>query len=160
MIDAAPYLRQLLPGIAIDAVFGQQIYQVQADVAKLREKKVIGNRLVLELGTNGPYSQVALNNLIHSFGPMQRIVLVNTFVDRPWEESVNQTIAAVAKLHSNVTVANWFALGRSHPADFYADGVHLNPTGARYYAGLIAAAIATPARGAPATSRTPTKLMG
>jgi hypothetical protein len=50
--------------------------------------------------------QVALNNLIHSFGPGQRIVLVNTFVDRPWEQSVNQTIAAVAKLHSNVTVVN------------------------------------------------------
>jgi hypothetical protein len=54
MIDAAPYLRQLLPGIAIDAVVGQQLHQVQADVAKLREEKVIGYRLVLELGTNGP----------------------------------------------------------------------------------------------------------
>ena len=144
MIDAAPYLRQLLPGIAIDAAVGQQLYQVQTAVAKLREERVIGNRLVLELGTNGPYSQVALNNLIHSFGPMKRIVLVNTFADRPWEKFVNQTIAAVAKLRPNVKVVNWFALGRSHPADFYADGIHLNPTGARYYAGLIAAAIASP----------------
>ena len=154
MIDAAPYLRQLLPGIAIDAIEGQQLYQVQAAVAKLREQRVIGVRLILELGTNGPYSEIALNNLIRSFGPMQKIVLVNSWVDRPWEQFVNQTIAAVAKQHPNVTVVNWFQLGASHPKDFYPDGIHLNPTGASYYAGLIAAAVGVPTRTNPLPTRT------
>jgi peptidoglycan/LPS O-acetylase OafA/YrhL len=159
MIDAAPYLRQLLPGIAIDAIEGQQLYQVQAAVAKLREQKVIGDRLILELGTNGPYSKIALNNLIRSFGPMRKIVLVNSYVSRPWEQLVNQTIAAVAKLHPNVTVVNWFALGPRHPGFFYPDGIHLNPTGAHYYAGLIAAAIQVPVKVAPTTPPTLTKLL-
>ena len=160
MIDAAPYLRQLLPGIAIDAIEGQQLYQVQAAVPKLREQKVIGDRLIIELGTNGPYSPAALNNLIRSFGPMEKIVLVNSFVSRPWEQYVNQTIAAVAKLHSNLTVVNWFALGAKVPTDFYPDGIHLNPTGARYYAGLIAKAIRVPPT-VPTTTTLPisTKLL-
>jgi peptidoglycan/LPS O-acetylase OafA/YrhL len=159
MIDATPYLRQLLPGIAVDAVVGQQLYQVQDDVAKLRAEKVIGNRLVLELGTNGPYSLIALNNLIRSFGPMEKVVLINTYVDRPWEQFVNQTIAAEAKKHPNITVINWFVLGGRHPAYFYPDGIHLLPTGAKYYAGLIAAAIAVPAKPATANAQTGTKLL-
>jgi peptidoglycan/LPS O-acetylase OafA/YrhL len=159
MIDAAPYLRQLLPGIAIDAIEGQQLSQVQAAVAKLREQGVIGDRLILELGTNGPYTQTALNNLIRSFGPMQKIVLVNSWVSRPWEQFVNQTIAAIAKQHKNVTVVDWFTLGRTHPSDFYPDGIHLNPVGARYYAGLIATAIALPAKTPTSTGPPPTKLL-
>ena len=159
MIDAAPFLRQLLPGVAIDAIEGQQLYQVQAAVPKLLEQRVIGDRLILELGTNGPYTPTALNNLIRSFGPMQRIVLVNSLVDRPWEQYVNQTVAAVAKLHSNVSVVDWFALGAGHPADFYPDGIHLNPVGARYYAGLIAAAVEVPAKTVPPTAQALTKLL-
>jgi peptidoglycan/LPS O-acetylase OafA/YrhL len=159
MIDAAPYLRKLLPGIAIDALVGQQLYQVQDDVAKLRREGVVGNRLVLELGTNGPYSLIALNNLIRSFGPMEKVVLINTLVGRPWEQFVNQTIAAEAKKHSNITVVNWFVLGGRHPAYLYPDGIHLLPTGAQYYAGLIAAAVAVPANSAPAKSPPETKLL-
>ena len=159
MIDAAPYLRQLLPGIAIDAIEGQQLYQVQAAVAKLRQQGVIGDRLILELGTNGPYTPAALNNLIRSFGPMKKIVIVNSWVPRPWEQFVNQTIATVARQHPNVTVVDWFALGRVHPSDFYPDGIHLNPVGARYYAGLIATAIALPAKSPASSSPPETKLL-
>ena len=60
MVDAAPYLQQLLPGIAIDAQVGQQLYQVQAAVPQLKAEGVVGNRLILELGTNGPYSAAQL----------------------------------------------------------------------------------------------------
>ena len=93
MIDAAPYLRQLLPGIAIDADRGSAAVPSSSCRREAPEQKVIGNRLILELGTNGPYSPAALNNLIRSFGPMEKVVLVNSFVSRPWEGFVNQTIA-------------------------------------------------------------------
>jgi hypothetical protein len=90
---------------------------------------------------------------------MKKVVLINSWVDRPWEQFVNQTIAAEAKLHSNITVVNWFALGGRHPQDFYPDGIHLIPTGAQHYAGLIAAAVAIPVKVAPTTLPTPTKLL-
>jgi hypothetical protein len=90
---------------------------------------------------------------------MQKVVLINTFVDRPWEQFVNQTIAAEAKMHSNITVIDWFALGGRHPGYFYPDGIHLLPTGAQYYAGLIAAAIAVPEKAVPPKVPTDTKLL-
>jgi hypothetical protein len=114
---------------------------VRAAVPKLKAEGAVGNRLILELGTNGPYSQAELVALLHELGPMQRIVIVNADVPRPWERQVNATIAAVAKSRSNIAVIDWSGIGPKHPADFYPDGIHLNPNGARYYAGLIVAAL-------------------
>jgi peptidoglycan/LPS O-acetylase OafA/YrhL len=145
MIDATPYLRKLLPGITIDAIEGQQLYQVADEAPRLRREGAIGDRLILELGTNGPYSSTQLVDLLRSLGPLQRIVLVNANVDRPWEQQLNQAIAAVAASYPDTSVVNWFALGNAHPDDFYPDDVHLDPQGARYYAGLLAAAIEHPA---------------
>lgn len=145
MIDATPYLRQLLPGIEIDAQVGQQLYQVQGQVPKLRTEGAVGDRLILELGTNGAYSPAQLVDLLRSLGPMRRIVLVNVRVDRPWEQEVNQTIATVAKTYPNVTVVDWHALGAAHPGYFYPDGIHLDPVGARYFASLLARAVEVPA---------------
>jgi peptidoglycan/LPS O-acetylase OafA/YrhL len=151
MIDAAPYLRQLLPGIKIDAIEGQQLYQVADEASRLRKEGAIGNRLILELGTNGPYSSAQLINLLRSLAPLRRIIVVNACVDRPWEQQVNQTIATVAATYPGVTVVNWFAIGNAHPNDFYPDDVHLNPQGARFYAALLEAAVESPA---PARSKT------
>ncbi len=144
MVDAAPYLQQLLPGVAIDAQVGQQLDQVQTAVPQLKSEGAVGNRLILELGTNGPYSAAQLEALISSFGPMQRIVLVNTRVPRPWQQQVNDTIASVAQSLPNATVLDWYDDSAPYPQYFYPDGVHLDPAGAKYYASLLAQAIEAP----------------
>ncbi len=141
MVDAAPYLQQSLPGIAIDAQVGQQLDQVQDAVAQLRHEGAVGNRLILELGTNGPYSAADLETLLNSLGPMQKIVLVNTRVPRPWQQQVNDTIAAVARTYPNTTLVNWYVDSAPYPQYIYPDGVHLDPEGAKYYASLLVQAI-------------------
>jgi peptidoglycan/LPS O-acetylase OafA/YrhL len=147
MVDAAPYLRQLLPGIDIDAQVGQQLTQVQSAVPLLKSEGVVGNRLVVELGTNGPYTAAQLQTLINSFGTMQKIVFVNTRVPRPWQQEVNNTIASVARKYPNATVVDWYDASATTPQYFYPDGVHLDPAGARYYASLIADALEEPPGG-------------
>lgn len=144
LVDAAPYLEQLLPGVAIDAQVGQQLDQVQAAVGQLKAEGAVGTRLVIELGTNGPYSAAQLENLVNSFGPMQRVVFVNTRVPRPWQQQVNSTIASVAATYPNAVVVNWYADSATTPQYFYPDGVHLDPAGAKFYAALIAQAVDAP----------------
>ncbi|MHB1518722.1 MAG: acyltransferase family protein [Acidimicrobiales bacterium] len=151
MIDLAPVLQQLLPGIIIDGQVGQQLYQVQSQVAQLKAAGDIGNRLIIELGTNGYYSVAQLDELLSALGPMQRIVLVNTRVDRPWEQPVNQTIAAVAQTHPNTTVVDWYDASADDPGGFQPDGIHLTPQGAQFLAGLIVHALEEP----PPTSTAP-----
>jgi peptidoglycan/LPS O-acetylase OafA/YrhL len=147
MVDAAPYLRRMLPGAVIDAVIGQQLSDVQAEVPELRRQGDVGDELVLELGTNGYYSPTQLETLLRSLGPMRRIVLVNTRETRPWEQAVNQSIATVAHSYPHTTMVNWYALGANNPQYFYPDGVHLDPQGARYYASLLVHALESPPPG-------------
>jgi len=150
MVDASPYLTQMLPGIVIDAKVGQQLYQVQATVPSLEANGDIGTRLILELGTNGGYTVTQLETLLTSLGPMKKIVLVNTRVPDPWQTEVNATMATVAAAYPNVTLMNWYADSANSPQYFYTDGIHLNPVGARVYASLIVQALDAPlARRAP-----------
>jgi peptidoglycan/LPS O-acetylase OafA/YrhL len=144
MVDAAPYLQQMLPGAVIDAQVGQQLYQAQASVPQLKAAGDIGNRLVLELGTNGYFNVTQLDALLRSLGPMQRIVLVNTRETRPWEQAVNQTIATVASSYPHTTMVNWFSASAGTPQYFEPDGVHLDPQGAQFYATLLVKALEAP----------------
>src|SRR5579875_126712 len=144
MVDAAPYLEQMLPGAVIDAQVGQQLSQVQAEVPQLKQDGDVGDELILELGTNGYYSAAQLEALLRSLGPMRRIVLVNTRETRPWEQAVNQSIAQVARSYPHTTMVDWYDLGAAVPQDFYPDGVHLDPEGAKYYASLLVHALETP----------------
>ncbi|MDA8274169.1 MAG: acyltransferase family protein [Actinomycetota bacterium] len=144
MVDAAPYLEQLLPGIAIDAKVGQQLVQAQADVAQLRAQGLIGDGVIVELGTNGPFTAQQLEAFLASLGPMRRIVLVNTRVPRPWEQPVNATIDAVAQITPHARLVDWYDASAATPQYFYPDGVHLDPAGARFYASLLAQAVEAP----------------
>ncbi len=141
MIDASPYLKQLFPGIVISAQVGRQLYQTPAVIAQLRSKGELGRRIILELGTNGPFTQGQLVSLLQSLGPVQQIILVNTRVPRPWQNVVNATLAQVAATFPHTTLVNWYAASANHNQYFYPDGVHLNPSGAQVYAELVAKAL-------------------
>jgi len=144
MVDAAPYVERMLPGAVVDAQIGQQLYQVLGQVATLRHEGDIGDRLVLELGTNGYFSVTQLEDLLRSLGPMRRVVLVNTYETRPWEEAVNQTIATVAHSWHDATMVNWNGTAAHSPQYFEPDGVHLDPQGAQYYASMLVRALEAP----------------
>ena len=144
MVDAAPYLHELLPAAVIDAQIGQQLYQVQSEVPQLKKDGDVGDELIVELGTNGYFTTTQLKALLRSLGPMRRIVLVNTRETRPWEQAVNQSIATVAHSFPNTTMVNWYALSATTPQYFYPDGVHLDPQGAKFYASLLVHALEAP----------------
>ena len=71
-------------------------------------------------------------------------MLVNTDVPRPWQQEVNATIAAVAQTYPHAVVANWSADSANCNQCLYPDGVHLDPSGAKYYAYLLAATLLAP----------------
>jgi lysophospholipase L1-like esterase len=138
MIDIAPYLQKLLPGVVIDGHIGRQMYQAPAVVSQLKAKGNLGKCVIVELGTNGPFSKNQLVSLLRSLGNVQQIVLINTRVPRPWQNVVNATLADVAAHDRRITLVDWYSASAGHDAFFYSDGVHLNPEGARFYASLVA----------------------
>ncbi len=148
MVDAAPYLKQLLPGIVISAHIGRQLYQTPPVIAQLKAHHQLGSRVIIELGTNGPFTTGQLVSLLQSLGPVQQIILVNTRVPRPWQNIVNATLAQVASTYPHTTLVNWYQDSTNENQWFYPDGVHLNPIGAKAYANLIAKAVQPPSHAA------------
>ena len=142
MVDAQPYLEQLLPGIVVDGKVSRQLIQTPPVVSHLKATGQLHRYVVIELGTNGPYSASQLKGLMKQIGPHHGFVLVNTSDPLPWEQAANQVIDQVAASYPHTVLVNWYqAAQKIPPQDFYADHVHLVPAGAKYFATLIAQAV-------------------
>lgn len=144
MIDAAPFLQKLLPGIVVDGSVGRQMYELPNVLAQLKKTHELRTDLIIELGTNGPFDEDQVVSELRALGPMHRIVLVNTRVPRPWEGVVNSDLAQVAAAVPHAVMANWYTASAGHNEWFYPDGVHLDPQGAAHFAALLVAAVETP----------------
>jgi len=144
MVDAAPYLRRLIPGIVISAKVGRQLDQAPAVVEKLAAAGRLGSCVIIELGTNGPFTTAQLDALLAQLGPSRHVVLVNTRVPRPWQGVVNTALASATVGRPNASLVDWYAASAGKGAYFWPDGVHLDPTGSAIYARLLASAVQQP----------------
>ncbi len=143
MVDAQPYLVQLLPGIVVDGQISRQLIQTPPVVSALKKAGHLHRDVVIELGTNGPFTAPQLRALLRQIGPHHAFVLVNTSEPRPWETIVNAVIDHVAATYPHTVLVNWYQAAPSVARDFYPDEVHLKPAGAKFYATLIAKAVLT-----------------
>lgn len=141
ILDAAPYLEKLLPGIVIDGKVGRQMSQAQEVVDKLRAKGKLGSRVIINLGTNGAFNSNQLRKLLTSLEDAQQVVLVNTRVPKKWQNTVNTLLTKVAAEFPNAMVVDWHSSSKGKDSYFYEDGVHLRREGAKSYAALVAKAI-------------------
>lgn len=140
LLDAGPYLQQRIPGAVIDGKIGRQMAEAPELVARLRNEGRLGDQVVIELGTNGPFSSKQLMSLLDSMQDVRKVVLVNARVPRSWESVVNASIEKAASAYPNTVLLDWHAAskGKSY---FEPDGVHLKPQGGETLAELIAQAV-------------------
>lgn len=141
ILDAAPTLEKMLPGIVIDGKVGRQMSQAQEVIDELRTQGRLGNRIILELGTNGDFNTNQLRLLLKSLYNAERVYLVTVRVPRDWQDTVNTRIHEVAAEFANTTIVDWYSVSEGRDELFYNDGVHLKPAGAQYYASMLVEAI-------------------
>ena len=136
LLGASPAVSGAIPGIRIDAKVGRQFNDVLDVVGWYEREGLIPSTLVVHAGTNGIFSDEDLDKLFEIAGD-RKVVLVNAKVGRPWQELVNQRLAAAADRHPNAVLVDWFGLATQHPDWFANDGTHLRPSGAAAFAELI-----------------------
>ncbi len=141
MLGSRFALQQRMPGIYVNAAVSRQWYSAPGIADALAKAGYIRHIVVVHLGTNGAVTNGALDKLLNEIGSGHLVLLVNTRVDRSWEQLVNQRLAEAASSHPNVRLVDWFAASNGHPEYFVHDGVHLTVDGAHTYANLIAQAL-------------------
>ena len=141
MLAAAPQLQAALNGIYINAAISRQMSAGLAVVQGLAGAGLLRSVVVLGLGTNGTVTTSQISQLLATIGPHHKLVLVNTFVPRPWQNGDNRVLAAAARKHDNVMLANWFATIEHRTGLLWDDDVHPRPPGATLYARMVATAV-------------------
>jgi hypothetical protein len=141
MVASTPALQQALPGIYIDAMVGRQFSTGLQVIADLKAQGLLRPIVVVGLGTNGTVTSSEISQLFAEIGPARKLVLVNTFEDRPWEQEVNSTLAAAAADHPGVVLANWYTTIEHRTDLLWPDGIHPQPSGTIVYARMLKAAL-------------------
>ena len=141
MLAAAPQLQAALKGIYINAAISRQMSAGLAVVQGLADTGLLRSVVVLGLGTNGTVTTSQIRRLLATIGPHRTLVLVNTFDPRPWQNEDNRVLAATARKHDNVVLANWFATIERRTGLLWDDDVHPRPPGATLYARMVATAV-------------------
>lgn len=141
MVASTPALQQAMPGIYIDAMVGRQFSTGLQVITDLKARGLLRPIVVVGLGTNGTVTAGEISQLFAEIGPNRKLVLVNTFEARPWEQEVNATLAAAAADHQGVVLANWYTTIVHRTNLLWPDGIHPQPSGGIVYARMLNAAL-------------------
>jgi peptidoglycan/LPS O-acetylase OafA/YrhL len=152
MLASAPELQNALRGISIDAQVDRQVSAGLGLVQRLARTGRLRHVLVFALGTNGSFTAAQLHQLLAIIGPNRELVLVNTYEARSWEAADNRLIDTAADTYPNVFLANWFATIEHRTSLLWPDEVHPQPSGARFYAHTVAAAVRSALSAGPAST--------
>jgi hypothetical protein len=143
MLDAAPSMQALIPGIHIDASVSRQVGDgLSILAARVASGQLRGN-LIWHLGTNGTFSAAALDQVLQLAGGRHVVMLTDHCGYCSWTPGNNAVIHAGCTAARNCTVADWDALADANPQWFGGDGVHMpiGGAGAQAYARLVLASL-------------------
>jgi len=124
--------------VEVDAVVSRQLRDGDDVVTARRAAGRLGDRLVVHLGNNGPFTDAQFDDLMRAAGGI-RVLVVTARVPRTWEAPVNAALAAGVRRWPNAVLVDWHTHSAGQPGWFGSDGFHLTAEGARQYAALVRA---------------------
>ena len=143
LLGAAPKLQE--QGFVIDAKVGRQAKEGVEILTTLNQNHLLGDVVLIHLGNNGPTTKERLEQMLDQTKDVRLVVVATVKVPKPWEGDVNAAIFAVAAEYPNVRLLDWNSLSQSSlapPDTFYGDGIHLRPSGQKFYTQLVMDVIA------------------
>jgi hypothetical protein len=124
----------------VDAAVGRQAKDLIARLASYRAAGRLPDRVVVQIGENGPLYGDDISSLRLALRGVRRVVLVNVRVTRRWNQEVNERLAELAGQWPQARVADWYAASAG-PGLLYDDGTHPTPRGRRTYARVVERAL-------------------
>ncbi|MDO4679813.1 MAG: acyltransferase family protein [Aerococcus sp.] len=140
LVGTSDAVYALFPHAIVSAYVGMQMYEAPGVVQSLSSQGQLYNNVVLELGTNGPFTDAQFNQLLEAIGKDKHIYLVNTHVNRQWHDQVNQALKTKVDANKDhLTLIDWdnYYQSKDHSSWMEPDGLHLNKTGAKVWMSFV-----------------------
>lgn len=137
MVGIGNVFQNKVPNAVIDGKVGRQLIDANQLIDEKYSHYSYKNQdVILELGTNGDFTESQLNQLIKNLGEAN-IYLVTVRVPKEYEQNVNNLIHKAGEKYKNVHVIDWHKESEDHPEYFAYDGLHLEYDGAKALSNLI-----------------------
>jgi peptidoglycan/LPS O-acetylase OafA/YrhL len=139
MLAAQPELERRA---IVDAAVGRQVPDILARLARYRDAGKLSDRVIVQIGENGPLTDDDVVELRAVLRDVERVVLVNVRVPRSWDDEVNAALAEAVTDWPAARLADWYDAS-ARAGLLYADGAHPTPAGQRVYTQLIRRVLAS-----------------
>ncbi|KRN78818.1 acyltransferase family protein [Fructilactobacillus lindneri] len=139
MLAGRDDLQKIFPRLYIDAQVSRQSASAVPEIRSLDKKGLLGNNVIIGLGTNGNVSPETVKQIMSTVGSKRQAFWINAHVPtQPWQNQVNDTLNKAAGKYKNLHIIDWNGYVEKHPEWLYSDQAHHNTEGAPKYASFIA----------------------
>lgn len=141
-IDVSKGITALFPRSNICAKVGLQVYQAGELIDSFSAENEIQDKVVVDLGANGGFTSQQINQLLKRFEG-KKIYLVNTHVNRPWRQQVNEALKATADSRKDCQLIDWSTYyDQNAQADWLSqDGIHFSKAGVKAWTDYVGRAL-------------------
>ncbi len=136
MLGAVPDLYNKFPNGYFDAKVSRFTWNGSKVVNELKEQNLLGNPVIVHLGTNGDCSTSCKAAVMDSIGDKE-VYWINTTNSN----KTNDNLVEFASMYNNLHIIDWKTISTDHAEYFYADKIHLTPSGRIAYTNAIYDAI-------------------
>jgi len=134
MLGATFNLYEKFPNGYFDAEISRSAYVVGDIVQNLKNNNMLGNPIVIHLGTNGDcpdwYKEIIMDSLKD-----KEVFWLNVTNDSM--VNVNDNLFNFALKYNNLHIIDWNQISSGHNEYFYSDGIHLTDVGREAYVNTI-----------------------
>jgi hypothetical protein len=149
MLGAVDALEQEMSNLVLLDAEGSR--QAPAAIELLRQYRVaghLGDVVVVHIGNNGPLTAEQFDEMMGVLGDVRKVFVVNLTVPPDVADPVavpNNAVLAegVRRYPNRAVLVDWYSASAGHP-EYFWDGIHLTPQGARAYADLISSHVGEP----------------
>lgn len=134
------FIKEYLPNLVIDGKGCRQMDQAAEPFENLKNNGLIGDGIVLALGTNGDVNPTDIDSIRDNTD----VPVILTSIILPYqgqEKKRNDSIYEYAEKHRNVYLADWHKYCKGDQTLFAEDDIHPNAEGARTFGFLITGAV-------------------
>jgi len=136
MLGAAGVLESR--GYVVNATVSRQMADIIPDMQRLADADLIGDPVIIHLGTNGPISSETLDALLATVSSVPNVLLLTVRANRSWSAANNAIIRGRDRPNDNIKLVDWEVESTRCTGNCFADdGIHLSADGKEFYADII-----------------------